>query len=541
MSVDAGTRVPFRVWEGVFLLLLIVVYTVVAVGTWGFTYWDFGDGNYLYIAKRINEGAVLYRDILAPQPPLHLIAGSLSLKLGDALFEHAHYGVRFYSLVARIATIVLLWWLARIAFRDRLAAAMAAAIYAVLPIGFWWTLCYESENIELPLLLAAMIGIVHGSRRALIAGGVCAGLAMHCNMTALPFFLVNAIFLAFREPRKLLSFVPGALIVFVGGATWAQLATGYYLDNVLLNQAGTFPRTDILQSMGDANDSFLRYAWRKVSAEGTKVLELEGGFLLIAALALAWFCTREGSWKEGAVDRPEALRREYLAWSAIGMLLSIGFVAKGGTVNYIFMLGEPAIGLFAGYGIAVLWRAAWPGRELARTSLFHTQPFLRALFCLMPLAIALVPVGRNIGQTISEQQSELPESELLSVRSLILAHARPGDTILAPPFYAFVTDTRVAGELAENYIWQIKWMNESFDAIRYGKETGSGVAKMREVAGMLERREVAFVLLDMAQTGRVPEIAAAIDRHYEPVEPKEIFTRNTVLRTYAPKRSAAGL
>jgi len=217
------------------------------------------------------------------------------------------------------------------------------------------------------------------------------------------------------------------------------------------------------------------------------------------------------------------------------MLLSICFTAKGGTVNYIFVLGEPGIALFAGWGVGggLKWLAESFHRAPRMFVLADTRRLLMPMLAALLLFFAILPGAFNIRQTLNGEQSELREDEVLLVQAFIETYTQPGDVILAPPFYAWLTKTRVAGELAENYIWQIKWMNESFD-----REEGEGVRKMREVAGMLQRREVKVVLLDLAQTGRVPEIAAAIAQEYELAEPEPISTRNTSIGLYVPKGTA---
>ena len=65
------------------LVTLGLVCGAVGLATLSEGYIDFGDGNYLYIAWRLSEGAVLYQDILSPQPPLHLHVGAALVGLGE--------------------------------------------------------------------------------------------------------------------------------------------------------------------------------------------------------------------------------------------------------------------------------------------------------------------------------------------------------------------------------------------------------------------------------------------------------------------------
>ena len=75
------------------MALLTIVTVVLIVPLWDLTYWDFGDGNYLYIGRRILEGLTPYEDILAPQPPLHLLMAAGSQWFGG-LFGSQLIGAR---------------------------------------------------------------------------------------------------------------------------------------------------------------------------------------------------------------------------------------------------------------------------------------------------------------------------------------------------------------------------------------------------------------------------------------------------------------
>ncbi len=512
------------------MALIAAAYAALIASLWGATYWDFGDGNYLYIARRVNEGAVLYRDILAPQPPLHTLTGCVALRVGE-LFGDPRLGARVMSLLLRLVSAWLVSRIALRAFGSTATSVVAFAAALLMPIGFWWGIGYQSENLEVALLLFAVLRLLDWSPRGAALAGAAGALAMHTNMTAAPYFLVNCIFLACRRPRLLVPYAGVALGVWGLGAGLAHFATGgYYLDNVILNQVGTFPRSDVLAEMrGDPDYGLLDYALEKIMREGGKVIAIEGFLIALACAALARRCAGR-AW-DGPADEGGRMR-EFLAWTAIGHWLSIGFVSKGGTVNYIFTIGEPFVALFAADGLAWLWGRAWPPvAQWRRLSFANTQAFLRVFFAAAGTALVFAGPFANVRATVTEDQSELPEEAVLEVRRLIAQHAAPGDLILAPPFYAFDTKTRVAGELAENYIWQIKYMNERRDGVE-----GLAVRKMEEVAHIIAERRARILLLDMAQTGLIPEIAAAANEHYMELPPGTIRTRNTTLRVMVPRR-----
>lgn len=511
-----------------------VIAALFTIPLWGWTYWDFGDGNYMYIARRVREGLVLYRDVLAPQPPLHTLSGVVAQSIGSMVGVHELVAIRAFTLLVRLLGGLMILNLGLRYFRCPLQALAAAAVYLALPIGFWWSLCYQSENLEIVFLVAALFCLLKWEARGALLAGVFSALATHCNMTGLPFFMANLLFLLFRRIHLAPWYAGSFLVVYMGGALAANVWTdGYFITNVLLNQVGTFPRTDILASTPAPPNSFWEYVVDKVPREAMNVIEIEGPIIAAAGVGAAIALLKA---PRGGEHRDEWHRTEFLVWNFIAGLLSICFTAKGGTVNYIFVLGEPLVALFAGSAFVFLFRTFLPKtrEEWRSLSLWDTRVFLKIAMPILVFALAWAPAIRNIGYTLRHQQSELPADQVHLIRGMIQEYANPGDVILAPPFYAFLTDTVVAGELAENYIWQIKWMNERFDEATYGIPTDEAVEKFNEIAAMLENREVAIVLLDMAQTGRVDVIQQALASHYKLAENQPLRTRNTTLRVYIP-------
>lgn len=525
---------PFIILAGMWFVIALIV-----IPTWGWTYWDFGDGNYMYIARRVREGAILYKEILAPQPPLHTLSGMLAQSIGS-VFGSELYGVRAFCLLLRFLASTAVFLLARRYFRCPFVALITAAVYLTLPIGFWWSMGYQSENLELIFLTISLWLIISWDKKQIAIAGVLGALACHTNMTGAPYLIANALFLAFRYPKLALWYLAPAISVYTVFAIGANIWTeGYFVNNVLLNQVGTFPRNDILAAMSNGQNTFLDYAWGKISSQSWEVLVLEAGIIAAAMVAVVMDLLKTPPPEETKVGEAKTRwhQTEFLAWSFLAGLLSICFTAKGGTVNYIFVLGEPMVAVFGGASIARLLRLGMP-RDKAiwkSLSIWNTRAFLQVLFPLMALAVIYIPMIRNIRQTLDQQQTELPEPQVQQLRGFIENYAKEGDTILAPPFYAYLTGTKVAGELAENYIWNIKWMNESFDFQNYNIPTGEGVAKMEDVARMLRSRQVKVVLLDTGQTGKVPVIRQALEEHYQRAEPKLYRTRNTSLELLIPK------
>src|SRR5687768_242352 len=85
------------------LLILAAIYSALVIAHWNRGHLDFGDGNYMYDSWRISQGAVLYKEILAPQPPLHLLIGSLIARAASlAGLAHPLFAFRAFSVLLHL-------------------------------------------------------------------------------------------------------------------------------------------------------------------------------------------------------------------------------------------------------------------------------------------------------------------------------------------------------------------------------------------------------------------------------------------------------
>ncbi len=507
---------------GIGLGLVSVIYAGVVALHWNTGYIDFGDGNYLYISQRLAEGATLYRDILAPQPPLHLLLGMILAKAAGVLGLPTLFVVRAASLVLHVLMAWLSSALGAVTWRlsgergsPSLAGALAGTIYLLFPLGFWWSQGYQSEPLEIIFLYGALWLLLSGNGLWSAAlAGAGAALAALTNMTAAPYALFFLLYLAVRERRRALAY--GATLVGLWGSVTVamELATGAYLENVILNQVGSFPRKEFLPP----GENVLTYAWRKILSEGRDVLALEGGWIVLALVGVAIFCRKARCVAKG----------ELATWSALALMLSIVYVSKGGTMDYIFTIGEPAVAAFA--ALSVVWVLERAPTNRLSLSWSNTLPlaFGAALACLAIVVVA--PGLGHISRTLWQETYELDEYRTRQVVDLIRQHSRDGEEILAPPFYAFLAGRKIVEDYSEIFLWTLKYFNERQDRVR-----GRGVATVERIAQALEEKRVAFVALDLDQTGRIPEIRSALERHYEPLRSKEFRTLNTRLMFYKPR------
>lgn len=521
---------PVPPFSGIAWLVLAVAaagYAAFAINAgWTPGYIDFGDGNYLYIASRIADGAVVYRDILAPQPPMHLFTGAFLVKISQwAGAESALYVIRGFSLMLHLATFWVVADLARRAWGSSAAGAVAGVVFLVLPIGLWWSLAYQSEPLEIFFLVVMMEFALRRGRAADVMTGVFGALAALTNATAAPFLLVLIVYMLARNWKRAL-WIALPAIVFAGAVTLVlEVWTGgYFLQNVVLNQVGTYPK-----------GRFWSYALGKIASEGADIFLLEGVFIIIAIFGLMRF------FRESPI---EAERRDGLAWFGIATMGSFVYVTKGGTMDYIYCLAGPALAIFgAGEWLAVGRKYLQPEADAPRDlSANLVRAFAIAFFAL----IALGPAARFYGNLLDQDAFELKDlshatrpdgtvgPNVEQVVRWIERYSKPGDTILAPPYYAFLADRKLWGDYSELFIWRIKDYNDRLER----NPEGEGWSKTRAMAEAIANRELPIVIIELGQQGELPEVRAALAEHYQSIleEPGYYETLNTRLGVYVPKQ-----
>lgn len=500
---------PFKPIHYLLLFALGLIYTVFTVAQWSKGYIDFGDGNYMYIGWRIASGAAVYRDILAPQPPMHLYLGALVYKIATLIGDEPLWAFRTASIVIHLITLALIAALARRAWGRAGIAVGAAAIYLWLPIGFRWALGWQSEPLEIVWLLSMMLCALRGTTRGDIAAGVFATLAAMTNLTAAPFLLILIIYMLVVAPKRAIWMaVPSIVLAAIVTAIMEIHTGGYFLNNVVFNQVGTYPAKGLLE-----------YALLdKLLPQSGNVLMIEGFFLFFGLIGLSRFV------KESPLP---AMARGGLAWFFVGTLGSILYVTKGGTMDYIFSLSEPAVAILAAGEICAWLKRWWGAPPLSRT-------FVQRMVGV-PVACALAFFALAPGAAIhyklymhARDMYELPPLETLRVVSLIKSNSRPGDRILAPPFYAFLAQRPILGDYSELFIWQIKYFTE-FNA----RKPAEGMEAIAAMLPEIGARRLPIVILEMGQTGRFPDLMGALRENYDP-EPGLIPTLNTRLGVFLP-------
>ena len=277
-----GKDIPIRAaW--IVLAVLAVLFAILVVSHWNEAYIDFGDGNYLYISSRIADGLVLYRDIMAPQPPCHLYIGALLIRIGRVLGSPL-FTVRAFSLLLHLATMAVIFLIGRKMFRRNLEALFAAFFYLIIPVGFWWSQGYQSEGLLIFFLLASFYFYIDLKPGSTILAAAIGALAAFTNMTAVPYLFFSNLFLLVRKRRLFLRYFLTMLLIGLVGVGLMEIVTGgHYLENVFFNQVGTFPNPKI------SGESVFSYALGKIVNEGKDIMTWEGGYVLFGLAGLFLF------------------------------------------------------------------------------------------------------------------------------------------------------------------------------------------------------------------------------------------------------------
>jgi len=420
-------------------------------------YVDNGDGYYLYAARRVAGGAALYRDVMGTQPPVVYLLGTVAFKLGATLSA-----VRLLSAAMRVVTTGVVYLLGRRLFDDRPAAALAALVYTLLPIGLAWD---RSFDVNPPLTLVALLAalaLARDTRGGARGGGLLAALALFTKNLYAPLLVATLLYLMLRRRRLLGPYLQGlaAGVVALAGALVAY-AGPVGLRDAFLGQDG----------------SPVNPAW--FVAAVAYVIIMEGGVVLVA-LAGAAAHRRGVTTGPGGRAGDASLAPWLLAGSSAVLLATL----KEGTAGPVFQLAEPAVALLAAYAA----RRAPRGRTILSLAL----PAV--------LVVSLLSIAGGDRAALARDNS----GEVARVAALVRARARQGDVIVAPPYYALLTGTRLPGDAADTYLM----------AQRVLRGDPAATAWARRVVDGVNTRRFPVVLIDLRLAAIAPLMAALQARYH---------------------------
>ena len=321
-------------------------------------------------------------------------------------------------------------------------------------------------------------------------------------MSALPFSLLILVIAVAIRPLRWSPLI-AAIVTFAGlAALSVALAGNAFLENVWSNQIASIPDSPA--------------AWiSSITAQGSSIIRLEGLFILLALLGMFLFL-RTGPGILGQSTWNNRERGLVTLWG-IASVGSAAYVVKGGTVDYIFTLAEPAVALFAAHALVTSLCGnpfSCKGVETGGVSdpgEASTLPVgVLPSVCRIALLVGIITLlswepwqfNRSVrfqtgsGVDLPNQSDgrivEFSDREVRTVEKIIEGYAQPGKPIWAPPFFAALSKRPLAMDLSETYLWFVRWASSIYE-----RGSDEGVEEMIEgLTQMISNTEIPLFLLN---------------------------------------------
>ncbi|MGH2345520.1 MAG: ArnT family glycosyltransferase [Chloroflexota bacterium] len=460
------------------LLVLCVAYWLAAIRPSSHAYLDYVDGYYLYVSRRMAQGAVLYSGVMGVQPPGIYVVGAALFRLYDHLAT-----ARVYSGLLHCATILLVAAVSYRLTRRRAEALVAAAIYTAAPYGLLWSRLFDPNPLVTFLSLCSLWALLGDRTRWAGAAGILAALALLTKVWYLPVGAITVLWLAVRRREQLAPFVAGAIVPAILAFALGTLSAGDAFRHGLLVQdaspfSGSWFETSVYHVLSDD--------WP----------------LLLLGLAGA-----RAMWRRG--DDQHRLIALWIPCSCLVVLATV----KEGTAWPVFQFAEPflAVGAAAFLGCLSVGKRPAGSRSAARL-----LPSPATLFVLLLLVLFALPAVRGA--------STWPNSGEDSLARALRGAAPITQPVLAPPFYLYLSGRRGVDQFADINLW--------------GQEAERGdpqaVTALTAMVTALNRGAVPMVLADnrvRALTG-VPE---ALRKHYRQLPLRDRLPVDRSVTVWVPR------
>ncbi len=455
-----------------------------------------GDENaYFYMAVRVAEGELPYRDFFFAHPPLHLFVPAVafrvagfSIGIGQAL-----------PVAAQLVAGVLLWRSAR------RASPVLGLLALVLHLGAYQVLLSASElsgaNLATAFAMAGLLAAVAG--RPVLAGAL-SGLAIGTALYAAASVGAIAVACALRGRRQLLRFGAGlaAAVGVISGGAWIVGGRGF-LDGVAgyhVAKAAGDGRAPVLGSgdiLGGLGGWLHNLAADLAGPGALRSLALHAPILCAAAVGAVALVFAKVRPVERPSDPAARIAPEDLASvGAAGIVLTaIQQACLAQVYPYYSVPAFPWLALLAAYGA---W-SAWRGLANARTRARSVAAAAMIVFALHPL------VARGVWPwAFPEERSRAGERVEYAWRDPDVAAA------LAPLSRAlFWDDHRVKGVPVPAYrlaLWNKRFAfstaGEIAARVRAGSSAGetlTGASMLAPLVALLADRRLAAGEVDTNQ------------------------------------------
>lgn len=373
-------------------------------------------------------------------------------------------------------------------------------------------------------MLLTLLFFLRFNGKGIAIAGIFTGFAILTNMTAAPYFCFNLIYLSIFGFKKkvdagelplkrfnlcFLYIIPAVIILGLVTLLMAWYTEGQFLQNVIFDQVGTYPK-----------EHTLLYMLGKMKWIGEIILSLEGPLILVSLAGLILYIIRTRKESQNFVLRPST----YIFFYMLMTLGSFIFATKGGTVDYIFTLGEPAVAIFGAFIITLL---------IQKISNYFKSIWSWGIGIVLLLVLSYPGIRQDI-LTLRGTNYELDAAEVNRVVAVIQQQTKSTDLIFAPPYFAFLAERKIVGEFSEQFVWFMKYANY----VRYHEGNPKTMHWIAAMSKLIEDKQVKFIMLNIdpsrgQQTGQIGPIRDAVDANYYPVG--ELQMRNETLTIFLPK------
>ena len=461
----------------VWLLLgvLLAGYVLLALRPASWTYLDYVDGYYLYVAQRMAQGGVLYRQLMGVQPPGIYLVGDWLFRLHDSLAT-----IRVYAAALHAATVLLIYFTAGRARLGRDAALLAALLFSLAPYSLVWSRIFDPNPLVTALALLSIFCLLGGSPRWAVAAGVVGALALATKVWYVPVLLASLWYLARVRRAELVPFAAACMATFTAVCLAGTLSAG----------------TDFWRGLLVQEASGLSVTWLLAA-----VIDVLGRDWLLLGLAFLALRAARGPRHASALSRPVADAQRLLTLYLAGSAVVLGAALKVGTFAPVFQFAEPALCLVAAtlpfrlFGAvnrqadgAVIGHDRVGGRSPAD----HTQAdmvrsgrrvgsggmIVAGLGCLAVLSWWAAPALRGLSAP-----SDVPVHALVAQ---IRARSSPTSAVVAPPLYVYLAGRRAFDERSDLNLW----------ASQASAGDRASLAAAADLARQLARGVVPIVLAD---------------------------------------------
>ena len=395
---------------------------------------------HFYVARRMAEGAVLYRDIDSARPPLVLFPLAWLIKIGASPLL-AGRALVFANDVA--ISGLLLWGGWRlISWR---AGALAALLFLTSPETFS-RIHYTGIHLA---ALTALACVLFSLRGQALRAGLCLGLSLAGDQHGLVICGMVAMVTFARRPKDLVAFAAGAIVICLAtfGGVWItggrhlwKSLVGIHLFHLRPGQGGT--------------DHFWELA---------KPWLYEHGYLFAGAgLAVVLPAARRPGGRSEAT-RPASSRVVRVLFLAVCGHIAVVLAMTEAAFLYVVVV-TPLLALLAGFGLDAALGRWFPSRPSPTRARAASRPMAMAMAVLVALVVGGWTAARSHRESLDERHysfwPHVLHGQISLFHRLDIAHRIASDVALPKSGTLFGDPTivsavalesgrRVSGELAD--------------------------------------------------------------------------------------------